>query len=199
MVDDFSELPVEDIADAEQVALDREQRARDKAKLDILKTISPQAMGQGRKILDLSDQGRSIKRIADLTDLEPEEVKAVVDAPKAMPTYQQRQDVKATVRNSVFDMEARLQELFDNVNGLLELSEHKHEMRLGAASEIRQLLKLAKDTMKDAAFIDEIKRKHQNEIESVLRAFDRVAPDVGKVLRADIEEQRAQRKALGGE
>ncbi len=199
MVDDFSELPVDDIADAEQVALDREVQAKAKAKLDILKTISPQAMGQGRKILDLSDQGRSIKRIADLTELEPEEVQAVVDAPRAMPTYQQRQDVKATVRNSVFDMESRLQELFDNVNGLLELSEHKHEMRLGAASEIRQLLKLAKDTMKDAAFIDEIKRKHREEIELVLKAFDRVTPEVSKALRADIDEQRARRKSLGGE
>ncbi len=199
MVDDFSELPVDDIADAEQVALDREVQAKAKAKLDILKTISPQAMGQGRKILDLSDQGRSIKRIADLTELEPEEVQAVVDAPRAMPTYQQRQDVKATVRNSVFDMESRLQELFDNVNGLLELSEHKHEMRLGAASEIRQLLKLAKDTMKDEAFIDEIKRKHREEIELVLKALDRVTPEVSKALRADIDEQRARRKSLGGE
>jgi hypothetical protein len=53
--------------------------------------------------------------------------------------------------------------------------------------------------MKDAAFIDEIKRKHREEIELVLKAFDRVTPEVSKALRADIDEQRARRKSLGGE
>lgn len=197
MVDDFSELPIEDIADAETVAAAAAERAQAKAKLDVLKSISPLAMSQGRKILDLSESGRSVKRIGELTELDPSEVQAVIDAPKALPTLPQRQEVKAVIKNSVFNMEERLQELFDNVNSLLELSEHKHEMRLGAASEMRQLLKLAKDTMKDASFIEGIKRDHREEIELILQAYDLLAPDVGRQLRANIEEKRATRRSLG--
>jgi hypothetical protein len=192
--DDFSDLPLEDIS--EQMSLKpNKKQLQEKQFRQSLENVSPKALSldNGRKILEQSQKGRSF---SGNTGLEKSEAESLAKAVDAQPPDEQRA-FRSFSKQSVFDLESGLQTLFEEVQDLLNYVHNNPEFRLGAVGEMRQLYKLAKDVMRDVAYVERERKKHEEDLQIVLEELNKLDPLVASRLFKAIEQRKSQRRIIG--
>jgi hypothetical protein len=197
-VDDFADLPIADLAE-QPMQLDAQQHRNQKF-LELAQGLRQLPLGKGRQVAKLAQTGQSLPVIAEKVDKPIEEVAPLVKAVKALPAEEQRPFAAfvGQADRSVFDLEQGLQVLHDELAAMLKLVEHNDEIKLQTIAEMRQLFKLAKDVMRDATYLERIKKRHEEDMALVLQHLDRLNPEVAAELFKALEAERAKRKLLGG-
>lgn len=197
-IDDFADLPITDLAE-QPMQLDSQQ-TRSQKFLELAQSLKQLPLGKGRQVTKLARQDVPVTVIAEKVNKPVEEVIPLVKATQALPVEEQRPFAQfiGNSDRSVFDLEQGLQVLHDELASMLKIVEHNDEIKLQTLAEMRQLFKLAKDVMRDATYLERIKKRHEEDMTLVLQHLDRLNPEVAAELFKALETERAKRKLLGG-
>lgn len=189
--DDYSDLPLDAIgAEGFKPA----PKPRESAMASFQSQLSqigakPGLLGKGRAIVGLHEAGKSDHAIAKKVGLSQAEVASVTSTYQQLETPAEKKVFKQNVpnRDSVFNLEVRLQELYEHVIEMLDLADD-FESRLGVVSEIRQLYKLAKEVLQDVTFKERDNKKKKEETDLILAAVSRLEPAHAATLFKDIQK-----------
>lgn len=101
-------------------------------------------------------------------------------------------------RDSVFDLESVMEDLYVRAKNLLSQVDGKDEVQTMALGELRQIAKLSMDVMKNAAYINGIKKKHEGEIQLIIQAIAAVDPKKSREIQLAIADLRQKQRDFGG-
>lgn len=200
-VDDFSNLPVGELADDLEIrpSLDEDKEAKLRG---LLERTNPKALmlGKGKIIAGASAKNKPIDVIATATGLTPAEVKPLADAVSVLPPDEQRQlgQMLTPGNVSVFDLDHHLQKLCNEIIAMNDLLDPESEHRIPLFGTRLQALKLAMTYMKEAEFMKKMQRDHEEEMTIFLEEIRLMDAATANRLFARLEERKNQKRILMG-
>lgn len=200
-VDDFSNLPLDELADDLEVFPseddEKEQRLR-----SVLEKANPKSilLGKGKVIASAAAKAKPIDVIASRVDLSPDEVRPLAEAVATMDPGDQKhlQQTLTPGNHSVFDLDQQLQILCNEIVEMNKILDVESELRVPLFGTRLQVLKLAMTYMKEAEFMKKLQADHEEEMAVVLEELRNLDAAAANKLFARLEERKRQKRILTG-
>lgn len=147
-------------------------------------------MGLGPKVLEMKRNGYSIENISNELAMPVKEVKKWWDTFSSLAPKQKQAFAKVMHENSVFDIASRMEESYAELTDMARSIQKNPELWILYKSEMRQHLKLAKETLESA----NLQKQRQEEVDIMLEEIRKESEGCRMRIMKRLQELRQNRK-----